>query len=515
MQNFRKQYMNKKSLSVLIAALLVGGCAVTPESFKSEEIQQRIETDRVAMFKDQEPLSKPLTLWEALARGLKYNLDHRVKLMENVLAERILQTHSYEMLPDLVADAGYRHRNNYSGGISQSLLDGRVSLEPSTSEELRYADGGLTFTWNLLDLGVSHAIAHQKANDVLITRERRRRVIQNIMVDIYQSYWRAVGAARLLPQVEKLLDETRVVLSQSKEMESQGLQNPETALLYRKQLLESLRDLSKLREELNLAKSQLAALINIPMQQAYELAIPDTYRLAPELDISLEELEIAAMSSQPELLEEDYNVRNKVWEVKKAVRRMYPGLEVSLGQRYNSNDFLFNSSWFHAGVSISWNLLNLFTTGPAAKQEAEAHVKLGEHRRMALSMAVMTQVWVSHMRYTMARQDFKLAEEIYQVNSGLSDLTDKALQAKAKNEMDLVLRRTQTLSSQLNLEMAYADMHTALARVFHSVGADPLPRSLIDAAPYSFSEYSVEDLALVIEKANHGRLSGKEKMISE
>jgi outer membrane protein TolC len=506
--------MMQKSLSLLITAVVVSGCAVTPTSFKPEEISQRIELDKKEMFKDQEALNKPLSLWDALARGLKYNLDHRVKLMENVLSERILQSHSYEMLPDLVVDAGYRNRNNYSGGISQSLLDGRVSLEPSTSEERNYFDGGLTFAWNLIDLGVSHAVAHQKANDVLITRERRRRVIQNIMVDIYQAYWRAVGAQRLLPQVEQLLQDTRGVLAQSQEMETRGIQNPEIALLYRKQLLEAVRDLAKLREELVLAKSQLAALINIPMYQSYELHVPPSdYHLPPELNISVAELEEIALGNQPELLEEDYSVRNKIWEVKKAMRRMYPGIEISFGPRYNSNTFLYNNSWFHAGVSISWNLINLFTTGPAAKQEAEAHVKLAEHRRMALSMAILTQVWVSNMRYDLAREDFLLAQELYKVNSGLSDLTNKALAAQTKNEMDLVLRRTQTLSAQLNLEMALGDMHTALARVFHSIGVDPLPRTLIDQAPYSFATYTVDELARVIEKANRERMTEQGKLM--
>lgn len=43
--------------------------------------------DRAEMFGDQEPLLHPLTLHEALARALRYNLDGRVKLIEEALSQ--------------------------------------------------------------------------------------------------------------------------------------------------------------------------------------------------------------------------------------------------------------------------------------------------------------------------------------------------------------------------------------------------------------------------------------------
>ncbi len=502
----------QKTLCLLVVSLLVGGCAIKPVPLDMQDIKERIEADRKAMYEGQEALTRPLTLWEALARGLKYNLDHRVKLMENALAERILATHNKELLPDLVANAGYHWRDNYSGGVSQSLVDGEISLEPSTSESLNYQEYGLTFAWNFLDFGVNHAIAHQKAEDILITRERRRRVIQNIMVDIYKAYWRAVGASRLLPRVEKLLNDTKKVLAESKQIEAEALQNPEIPLLYRKQLLESVRSLSKVREEMILARSQLAALINISMHQDYEVAIPDDYQMAPELNVPLTKLEEIALTRQPEILEEDYTKRKDIWEVKKALRRMLPGIEISFGPHYNSNDFLYHNSWYSASLNISWNLINAFTTGPAAKREAEAHVALDDHRRMALSMAVLAQVWVSYLRYELAREDFILADELFQVNSRLSELMEKAVQANTRSEKDAVLRRAQTLSANMDRELAFADMHTALARVFHSVGTDPIPRWLIDEAPYSFAKHDVSTLAKLIAEYNRARLSGTARL---
>ncbi|MCP4699813.1 MAG: TolC family protein [Gammaproteobacteria bacterium] len=489
--------MREKLLLIGVIVLFAGGCAVKPVPITKEEVETRIKRDHEQMFQNQEPLSGPVSLWEALARALKYNLDHRVKLREIALAHRILDTTNYTMLPLVAASAGYNHRNNDSGGISKSLLTGRTSLEPSTSEERNYYNAGLTVVWNVLDFGVSHAIAKQKANDVLIAQERRRRVIQNIMVDTYDAYWRAVAAEQLLKEINSLLKDTQSALERSRTMEKRAVQHPEIALTYQKRLLETLQRLYRLREEMILSKGQLAALINLPVSSSYEVVIPPQ-DMPPELNFSLEQLENQAMVNQPELLEEDYKARNKVLEVKKAVRRMFPGLEISFGGDYNTNRYLYNQSWFSAGLRVSWNVLQAFTVGPAAKKEAKAHVILAEHRRMALAMAILTQVWVSHQRYALARDNYLLSDELYSVHTKLERLISKGKQAKTRSRQDVVLADTDELVAHMGRELALAELYSAVAKTYHTVGWDPLPKELLDEAPGSFASYDVASLAAKI-----------------
>ena len=80
--------MNKivrHTLIVAASAALAAGCAVTPEPITQEERVQRAAEDMEAMFADQEPLEGPVSLAEAMARAVKYNLDHRVALMEHAV----------------------------------------------------------------------------------------------------------------------------------------------------------------------------------------------------------------------------------------------------------------------------------------------------------------------------------------------------------------------------------------------------------------------------------------------
>jgi outer membrane protein TolC len=490
----------KKSLALAVSlAIFAAGCAVTPEPMTPEDVQERIKNDHERMFSQQEPVTAPISLWEAQARALKYNLDHRVKLMEIAVAGRILDTWNYEMLPDVVLSAGYNARDNYSGGISRSLLTGEISLEPSTSQEKKYHEVGLGLVWNILDFGVSYAEAEQKADDVLIALERRSRVAQNIMVDINTSYWQAVAAQRMLQPVETLLGETKSALERSRQMEAQAAQNPEIALLYQKRLLQSIRDLSRLREEMLLAKTKLAALINLPVGTKYDVVVPADYELPAELKMTVEQLENIALSGQPELREEDYKTRIRKTEVKKSLIKMLPGIEISIGGDYNSNIFLYNNDWYSTGVRVSWNLLNVFTGGPAAKREAEAHVELADQRRMALSMAVLTQVWVSHQRYQLALEDYKMSESLHDVNYKIEQLVKKGQQADTRSQLDTVLVGMEELVSKTSREAAYARLQEARAQIYHAIGKDPLPEEMLRDVQFSFGKYDVPTLAAMLK----------------
>jgi len=150
-----------------ITALLLCGCSITPEALTPDEVQQEAAADLNVMFQDQEPVSGPISLYEAIARAVKYNLDHRLKMMEDALARKQLDLVRYDQLPELTASAGYYSRNNYSGGTSIALENnpatgigkGEESLQASTSSEKDVTDASGILVWNVLDFGVSYVRA--------------------------------------------------------------------------------------------------------------------------------------------------------------------------------------------------------------------------------------------------------------------------------------------------------------------------------------------------------------------
>lgn len=166
---------SQKLFSVSLLALVVSGCAVTSQPIDRSVSEQRAKSDLQNMYKDQEPLKGPLTLHEAMARAVKYNLEGRLKIMEEALAKRQLDLASFDMLPRMALSAGYAGRNNVSASSSRSVETGSQSLEPSTSQDRDRRVADLTMVWNVLDFGVSYINAKQQGDQRLIVQERRRR----------------------------------------------------------------------------------------------------------------------------------------------------------------------------------------------------------------------------------------------------------------------------------------------------------------------------------------------------
>jgi outer membrane protein TolC len=482
----------KTKLTIILALLLVGGCAVTPQTITPEEVKQKMADDLRAMYLDQEPVTGPISMYEAIARAIKYNLDHRLKMMEDALARGQLELVKYDQLPELTASAGYNRRSNFSGASSQSLLTGAESLEPSTSAQKNIVTVGGTVVWNLLDFGVSYALAQQQADQVLITEERRRKVVQNIVQDVRYAYWRAVSAQRLLGKMDSVLKRTYSALENSRQLESLRIQSPIQSLGYQKALLEIIREMWVLRKELASAKTELAALMNLKPGTQYTVIEPSEGQLKPQGPLSsLDQLEVLALENRPEIMEEHYQARISATEVKKAMLEMLPGLEVSLGRNHDNNDFLYNSTWSEYGASITWNVFNVFS-GPANIRVAETQVELDDARRMALNMAVLTQVHLAYQRYQIALHDFKVSGDLVAVEDRIQEHMEAERKAAVENELEVIRSMASGLVSHMQYDLGYAELQNAIGRIQNSVGVDPLPGVSL--------QQDIKSLAAIVEQ---------------
>jgi outer membrane protein TolC len=466
------------------------GCAIKPIPLTEDEVQSRVNEDRAVLTKDQEPLNGPVDLYEAMARALKYNLDARVELMHKMLAQTQLDLSHYAMLPRLAANAGFDGRNNFPGGVAQSLITGRQVLEPFTSAERNIFSADLSLSWNVLDFGLSYIRAKQAADDVLIADEERRRVANRIMQDVRIAYWRAVSAERILPSL-KLLDEwVKNALEKAQAVQDERLNSPLVPLQYKLDLLNTQRYIQQLFRELNTAKLQLAALINLPPWQEKDLAllVPEREAKTIELPSDMTILEERALLARPELRMIDYRRRINAHETKAAILEMLPSLNLQVGGNYSSNTFLFNNHWAAYAARTSWNLLNLLRY-PARAKTIEAQDKVLHTQNLALTMAVMSQVHVSVAQVAYAKKEVSTAALYYDTQSQIAEQTRVAWRTAKLSEQSVLRERVAQVAAQLRYDAVEAEAQTAWAALLAAVGEDVLPNNLKN-------EQSLSDLAL-------------------
>lgn len=462
-----------KALSVLMASMVLAGCAVTPQLATQEEVKDRVKTDTARMYLAQVPITAPVTLDEAVARALKYNLDYRLKKMESALAFDLSGYASYDMLPKLLATAGYSRRNNESGGTSIGIEDHLVSLRPSTSEERNHSLASAEFSWNVLDFGVSYYRARQQADQFLIAEERRRKVVQNLLQDVRTAYWRALGAQRLSIQAKEVLERANLALARSREAETQRVIPPVLALNYQRALLDATTLINQRRQDLDYAKAELAALMNVPPGQDFVLAEAGETVLPPE-PADVRKLEELALLQRPELREEDFKKRITADETRKQLLGMLPGISFDFGLHHDSNQYLYNDSWTQGGISVAWNLMRLFAL-PSLNKSQEQQTETDATRRMALSMAVMTQLRVAVERYNLALEDFNLADNAAQVDKRLAEYTKASVTARLDSELEAIRTQARALLGAYQRANAYANAQIAFGRLYNTLGFDPLP----------------------------------------
>ena len=340
-----------------IAVMLLGGCSVTsPDLLTSEELVRIANLDQQQMFRNQAPVTAPITMEEAVAGAIKYKLDHRLSMMERALAENLKDVQSMSLLPKLTASAGYRDRNNELASSSESLATGQQSLVPSVNSERDGRTTELEMSWNVLDFGLSWYEAKSLGNKALAAEERRR-VVADIARQTRAAWLSAVSAERLRDEVADALKDAQQAPAQSKAADKAHLVRPLDALRYQRDLLNMVKQLETLEDELVKSKQRLAALVNLHPGTPFQLAVSQHEDYAvPSMPYKLSDLEVLAMVRRPELREESYLARNAVLETRVSILKLFPNLSLFGGVNYDSNKYIVNDNWADVGTQVSWNV---------------------------------------------------------------------------------------------------------------------------------------------------------------
>lgn len=463
-----------KLASVVLASLVLTGCAsLTPHPATVAELAASGAADRKQAQQNVEALHGALTMEGAIARAIKYNLDRRARLMEESLAAGQLELGNYDMLPKLVAAAGYRDRSNELISRSKDSVTGLPSLaNPYISSERSAVTTDLSFTWSLLDFGQSYYASKQNADRLLIAGERRRKALHILIQDVRSAFWRMASAQKLHADVRAAIAAAEDALNDSRKAEAERLRNPVDALRYQRQLLESLRLLESIEQEMSTARIELATLINLPPGQALTVAEPSGGLDTRWLAIPVEQLEQQAIARNADLRESFYNARIASEETRRALLKLFPGLSFSYAVKGSNDSYLINQHWNEAGVQVSFNLLGLLSA-PAQMRLAEAGVTLADQRRMATQMAVLSQVHIARQQYGNAVRQFERSDAIWKVDQDIASHVARREQAATLTKLDVVSNQTSAILSQMRRYQALAQVQAAASKLQATLGMEP------------------------------------------
>ncbi|MDB5943840.1 MAG: hypothetical protein JWQ13_3406 [Ramlibacter sp.] len=455
----------------LASVLVLAGCAVTPKPLTLQENSAAAQEDLASIIGKLEPLSGPMTLPQATARAIRNNLDAKIRQMETMAQVRQLDLSRYDMLPRLALSAGYTSRNNDAFGLGYQP-DGTISSVPSSAVERSHSTYNAALTWNVLDFGLSYYRATQNADQVLIVEERRRRALQNLVLDVRLAWWRAEAGQRLLPQIDSMLSQTERAAERSRLIESRRLLPPLQIIAYRRSLLDLQQQLSLKRQELSQWRSEFAELVGLRPGESYRLVSPASRAPPlPELTARADDLEAMALERRPELAEERLRARITLVEGKRQLASLLPSINLNIGANYDSNRFLINNQWNEVGGLLTFNLLKLLAL-PAIKRNQETQEQLDRARRESVVMAVMTQTRVAVNRYDLLRHELGVWNQAVADDQALLKAMQSTQEAGLETELELIRSAARLAITEVNRDTVHANLEHAMGRVMNSVGYD-------------------------------------------
>lgn len=491
MRNFKQ-----RKIVVAITLFTVGmtGCSFMPKPLSVDEQTLLLQQDRVRAQSQVEPVGNYLSLDEAVARGLKYNLDHRSKLLEQAIALGTYDLSKYDMLPKVLASAGYNYRNNYFITNATNSVTGQPSLsDPFISSAKDYSTAGLTLSWSLLDFGVSYFNARQNADRIVVASERRRRTMHVLVQDIQAAYLRAAAAQKLQGDIRNTITQASKALENSGKVEKEGLKTPLDSLRYQKSLLDNIKILETIDQELSTAKVELNQLINLPAKANLKLEDPDKLTVPNAYQkLDPEEFEVRALIANADLKESIYNARIAVEETRKSLLKLLPGVTFNYGPQTTNNSYYINKNWVEGAANISFNLWNLLAA-PEAISLSEKNEDLASQKRMMMQMAVISQVHLSKIQLDNSNRLYKRSADIDAVDGRIAKVTAAKFKEGAASEAEKVAADASYIVSKLRKYQALSQLFAASGKMQATTGMEPHFESLDDT--------SLKDMTISVSKA--------------
>lgn len=484
--------------------VLLSACAIEPQPYSREEFAAKAAAEQKAIAKDVEAISRPLTLPESVARAVKYNFEARVRMMEEAQALGQLDVSRWDLLPKLATNAGYNVRSEPNATRSRGLYSQSTSnSEPTYSQDRDHLTADLTATWNILDFGVGYFNAKAQADRALIATERRRKTLHNLTQEVRAAWWRAASAQKLRGEVARTLTQAEQALEASREVEAANIRNPIDILRYQRSLIDTIRQLETIEQELSTAKTELSVLIGMPPGTDFVIAVPEDDQLAaPVWSMPIERMEEQALVNNADLHEAAYLQRISVQETRRAIVRLFPGITLSGGRQFDGNSFLIANRWWEAGAKVTWNLMTVFS-GPAEIKAAEAAEAVTDARALAMHMAVLSQAHIALRQFDIAVRQFDRASQIHDIDKRILSHSQAREAASTQGELERISNDTTMIVGLLRRYQTLAQVHAALGRIQATLGIDPIP-----------SEVTSQDINTLTEEIAH-RLSKLEGGDSE
>ncbi|MHC4872717.1 MAG: TolC family protein [Planctomycetota bacterium] len=450
---------------------LQSGC--TPVLSEEEQRKVNIKKDMQNNPMNRAVFTESLKCEQVVNCALKHNLQNRLLEKEQDIKKELANQAWFKMLPSLKASADKARRNQPNASSSVDLITRKESLTSSYSADSGSRSLKLDAVWNILDFGISFFSARQADNRILLGEQDIRRSRQKLALDTYKSYWTAVVAdwaagesGDLIEDLDERLGGVDSRLDDNTISKSQGLRT-------KKDLLTIQQRLKAYPKESEAARNELARLMGVGGSSGFSLtpvAFPTVKKFYKYNALKLQR---EALRNRPELFKYDIEERISEDQMRISALKVLPSPAVMLDHNWDKDPHLYSSYWYTTGVNVSWNLLEI-PLHVKERQTAKLQHKLANQQRLAVAVAILTQVNITLIEYEEAINRIISAGEVRKIQNELLDVSSGMFSEGRLSEAALLSTKIDTFFAELSYLQAYTHLLTTIGKIKSAIGRDPV-----------------------------------------
>lgn len=324
--------------------------------------------------------------------------------------------------------------------------------------------------FNLADSSRAEAIEYR----LLAANLSQNRVLQEIVFQVEQSYYRLLGLDLLTRVNELALKNMRTALDAAQRRRESGLATVADVYRTETQVAQAEVNLTRNRGEVQKARGQLAAAVGLPINQ--KISIQTFTDLPPirEMSASVDDMLARARAARPDLVAAEAQAQAARASAKAAANAGFPTLEISATTGHT--EFLNEASRnrphatnYTAALTLRIPIFTGFRETYTHAQ-ARALAQQAEATREALYRQTELDVWQAYYDVRTAASGVGSTDAQVRSAEQTAQATLARYQAGFGSILDLITAQQDESNARVQRIQSYLDWYVALARLQFSTG---------------------------------------------
>jgi outer membrane protein TolC len=377
------------------------------------------------------------TLQECINVGMSHNYDlYSQSLLATIKDEEAIREY-FKALPDLTLGANYTQRDNSPGATSIGVQDGMESLRASRARNKHSFDFTVGSAISTLDMGLSMVHGQTNEQEAIIERLRLMKAERDFHFEITQAYFAVAASQSFIDKIESKMTEYKTLLKKIENGEG-GISRIDQ-LSYKQKFIDRQKDFSAAKRSYNNFCYNLTSLMGfnpsneIQVDTSFIDNSKGSFKL-PYPVASLPALEKITLNYREELKEGDIKIILEDLKKDAEFLLLFPNVNLFADFNKSTNNYLYNSNWFSAGIGALVNLTKI----PEVMQSmdiADLHKKRLRYKNFATCIALISQTRIAYANLIENESRVIFNEERFDVDVERLDLIKKAVKIGSLNKL--------------------------------------------------------------------------------